>query len=122
MDEDAWRARLINAAKDLMARRLLKAALVLQGEAKKDYSTSNPKPHKNPAPKGQFPRGRTWNLRDSIAIWPDNLGVISNAQKIRVGYLPGAFYGAVLAAKGWKGIKDTYVRVYAVIRGIIQGQ
>jgi hypothetical protein len=95
-----------------LAKRVLAAAVLLQAETKRDYSRSNPRPHNNPAPRGEFPRGRTWNLRDGIAIIPATVeGVMAEGGRVRVGYLPAAFYGVVLANKGWKGIKDTYVRV-----------
>lgn len=113
---------LVEQARRALATRLLAAAALLQAEAKRDYSVSNPAPHDNPAPRGQFPRGRTWNLRDSIAVSPNNVpAIMANDMVVRVGYLPGAFYGAVLANRGWKGIRDTYLRVRSTLRKIILG-
>lgn len=119
---EEYLARVLRDAQDRLARRILAAGLYLQGEAKRDYSRSNPAPHKNPAPKGEFPRGRTWNLRDSIAVQPETIrGIIAADQTVRVGYLPAAFYGAALANRGWKGILDTYTRCRGVVAAIIKG-
>jgi hypothetical protein len=113
---------VVRRARLALASRLLAAAVLLQAEAKRDYSRSNPYPHDNPAPRGEFPRGRTWNLRDSIAIVPTTPQAIAAAgQTVRVGYLPAAFYGAALANRGWKGIEDTYDRVYLQLVRIIGG-
>lgn len=121
-DFDAAIDQLVKRAQEGLARRLLTAAVVLQAQAKGDYSKSNPAPHLNPAPRGQFPRGRTWNLRDSIAIQPTTIaGIIREGQTVRVGYLPAAFYGAALANRGWKGITDSYASVLGEVEKIIQG-
>lgn len=95
------------------AERLLAVATAFQAEAKKDYSRrSNPFPHDHPAPKGQWPAGRTWNLRDSIAIDPPTVaGIVAAGLVVRVGVLTTAHYGAILTAKGWLGLRDTLRRV-----------
>lgn len=111
-DTDAAFDDLKRRATEEAARRLFAAAVLLQAEAKRDYSRSNPAPHGNPAPKGEFPRGRTWNLRDGIAI--DAAGpaeVAAAGLRVRVGYLTGASYGGALSRRGWLGVKDTYARV-----------
>lgn len=108
--------QLVKRAQEGLAKRLLMAAVVLQAQAKSDYSKSNP------APRGQFPRGQTWNLRDSVAIQPTTIaGIIREGQTVRVGYLPAAFYGAALANRGWKGITDSYASVLGEVEKIIQG-
>lgn len=107
--ERAMRERIERRA----AERLLAVAVAFQAEAKRDYSRrSNPFPHDRPAPKGQFPAGRTWNLRDSIAIDPPTVGgIVAAGLVVRVGILKGAWYGAALTARGWRGLKDTLARV-----------
>ena len=99
-----------------MAKRLMAAALMVQAEHKRSLSVANPAPHDSPAPKGSFPAGRTWNLRDSVAVSPDTLAGVASAGSVRVGVLKGAFYGAALTNRGWLGIRDTLSRV----RGRVQ--
>lgn len=112
---------LLERARAQLARRMLAAALLVQAEAKRDYSRgTNPAPHLNPAPPGTFPRARTFNLRDGIAINPSSPADIANAgYRVRVGYLQGAFYGAVLARKGWLGIRDTLARCRPALAKIL---
>src|SRR6202011_2725664 len=62
--------RLMAQMRAAAAARILTAGSLLVAEAKRDYSRSNPRPHDNPAPRGEFPRGRTWNLRDSVTMEP----------------------------------------------------
>jgi hypothetical protein len=107
-------------ARQRLAERLLAAALLLQAEAKRDLSRANPAPHDSPAPQGEFPRARTFNLRDSIAVDAASPAEVeANGQRVRVGYLPGAAYGGILARKGWKGVFDTYRRVEKRIAKIL---
>lgn len=108
---DAERA-MVERIERRAAERLLAVAVAFQAEAKKDYSRrSNPFPHDKPSKPGQWPAGRTWNLRDSIAVSPATVDAIMKAGEVRVGILRNAFYGAVLTARGWKGLKDTLARV-----------
>lgn len=104
-----------------VAKRLLAAAVLTQAEAKRDLSVPNPAPHLNPAPRGEFPRARTFNLRDAQAISPADLGEIARGLFVRVGVLRNAAYGPILASRGWKGIRDTYARVRDRVRRIIGG-
>ena len=103
------------------AKRLLAAALVLQAESKADYGRSNPAPHANPAPRGEFPRGRTWNLRDGVAIEPADLATVAKTLRVRVGWLSAARYGYFLQARGWKGIRDTLARTLPRLRQVLGG-
>lgn len=109
---DAERA-MVERIERRAAERLLAVAVAFQAEAKKDYSRrSNPFPHDKPSKPGQWPAGRTWNLRDSIAVDPPTVaGIVAAGLVVRVGVLRGAYYGAILTAKGWRGLKDTLARV-----------
>lgn len=114
--------QLEHTVREQLARRLLAAAAMLQSEAKRDYSSSNPAPHKTPAPRGEFPRGRTWNLRDAVEIFPRDLAEIARRGKVRVGITKNAFYGAILKQRGWKGIRDTYSRVKPALAKLLGGK
>ncbi len=114
---DAWEKAVRLAA----AKRLLAAALHLQAEAKRDYSRSNPAPHDHPAPRGEFPKGRTWNLRDSVAVDPASLATIAKTLTVRVGWLSGAKYGFFLMQKGWKGLRDTLARTRPQLEALLGG-
>ncbi len=106
----------------LAGQRLMAAAVLLQAEHKRDLSRlSNPAPHRTPAPRGTWPAGRTWNLRDSVAIDPADLNEIVKSGRVRVGLLKNAFYGNVLAVKGWKGLLDTLDRVRGQVVAILTG-
>lgn len=102
-------------------RRLLAAALTLQTDHRLDLSVGNPSPHKNPAPKGQFPRLRTGNLRSGIAITPASIPEVLARGGVAVGYRQNAAYGVFLGAKGWKWIIQTYEAERAAIDRILAG-
>ena len=122
MNTDAAFDDLKRRANDALAARLFAAAVLLQAEAKRDYSRPNPAPHDNPAPKGAFPAGRTWNLRDGIAIDAASPADVAAAgMRVRVGYLTGASYGGALARKGWLGVKDSYSRVRDRVAKLLGG-
>jgi hypothetical protein len=101
---------------------LLVAAITLQTEHVKDLNKSNPRPHRNPAPRGEFPRKRTGNLQAGILIDPPDLQAIKATLSVRVGYSRNADYGAYLGAKGWKWIIDTLTRVEGRIAQLTGGQ
>lgn len=107
-DLDAWAKGVERRARERAGKVLLALATDFQAEAKKDYSVPNPAPHLTPAPRGSWPRGRTWNLRDHIVIDPPSLAAITAAGEVRVGVQKNAFYGAELAKRGWKGLLDSY--------------
>jgi hypothetical protein len=48
---------------------------------------------------GEYPHGRTWNLRDSTKYDPESLEEIAAKLKVSIGYLKNAFYGLVLETK-----------------------
>ncbi len=88
---------------------LMRNALVLQAAHKRNLSKANPPPRfLSPAKRGQFPKARTFNLRDAVAIEPRSLAVIEQTGIVRVGVLVNAAYGEYLKANGWKGIIDTH--------------
>lgn len=103
------------------AKRLIAAAITLQTAHRVDLSVGNPSPHKNPAPKGEYPRLRTGNLRAGIAFAPETIGDVMIEGAISVGYRKNSIYGVYLASKGWKWIVNTYERVRGQIERILQG-
>lgn len=71
---------------------LIACAISVQSQAKRDFSTSYP-----PASKpGEFPHGRTWNLRESIMYDPDDPVKVGREGQVRIGYSTRAPYGAIL--------------------------
>lgn len=102
-------------------RRLLAAALTLQTDHRQDLSVGNPSPHKNPAPRGQFPRLRTGNLRAGVAIAPASIPEVLSRGGVAVGYRQPAIYGTYLGAKGWKWVVDTYNRERTKIDRVLGG-
>lgn len=89
------------------AERLVTCAVTLQSEEMGRLSIANPYPHKNPAPQGEYPRARTFTLRNGVQYDSTTLDVIKKELRVRVGYAARAFYGAILQRKGWKGLLDT---------------
>lgn len=89
------------------AERLVACALALQGEEMRRLSRPNPYPYTDPARKGEYPKARTFNLRNGIWVDPLKLDKVAEQLRIRVGYTARAYYGAILQAKGWKGLLDT---------------
>lgn len=100
---------------------LLQAAMTLQGMHKEDLSESNPPPlHDRPSRPGQYPRGRTWNLRDSVDYLPKTVAEVRfNDLSVRVGYRIEAMYGITLAMRGWKWIGTTLEEHRAELEAII---
>lgn len=92
------------------AERLARAATALVAAHQKNLSVANPSPHRSPAARGQFPRGRTFFLRANIGFVPTTLAEIAAAGQVVVGIHDPAFYGAVLSQRGWLGLTDTYAR------------
>lgn len=92
-----------------LAKRLIAAAIMLQQAEVQNLATANPPPHNNPAPRGQYPRGRTWNLRSNVVFAPSTIPEVADSLSIQVGYRQRAFYGAVLGKRGWKWLADTAV-------------
>lgn len=95
------------------AAELLAIAVRVQAEHKADLSRrANPPPRfAAPSRPGEFPAGRTFNLRDAVALSPSTREEIGRELRVRVGYLAGAKYGAILAAKGWLSVDDTVDRL-----------
>lgn len=102
-------------------RRLLAAAITLQTDHRQDLSVGNPSPHKNPAPKGEYPRLRTGNLRAGVQIAPASIPEVLAKGGVAVGYRQPAFYGVILGGKGWKWVIQTYERERATIDRILAG-
>jgi|SRR5579883_3010892 len=94
------------------AKLLLRAAVILQAEHKRDLSRkTNPPPHTTPSRPGEFPAIRTGNLRDSPAFEPTDLAEVRQTLTVRVGIRKNAEYGWWLYRKGWLGLPDTLARV-----------
>lgn len=101
------------------ARKLAAAAVKLVAAHQKNLSVANPSPHANPAPKGSFPRGRTYFLRANIGFVPSTLPQIAAAGRVTVGVFPPAEYGVILKHKGWLGLADTWSRSKRdILRGL----
>jgi hypothetical protein len=98
-------------------KRLRAAALLLQAEHKRDLSTANPAPHRNPSRPGQYPKARTYNLRDAVTAEMVKYGV-----EWRVGYLVNAEYILALTNKQRKNIEDTAERIRPRINQLLQGK
>lgn len=90
------------------AKKLLTNAIKLQVRHKRNLSRANPRPHRNPSRPGEFPKARTFNLRDAVAIEPTQLAIIEHTGRVRVGVLVNAVYGEYLFQQGWKGIIDSH--------------
>lgn len=96
--------------RQLIDRRLLAAAVLLQGEHKRDLSKTYP-----PASKvGQFPAARTLNLRDAPAV-------VRIPGGYRVGYLANAAYIVFLAAHGRLTVVHTARRIAPRLARIVRG-
>jgi hypothetical protein len=116
-DEEAFaRALRIHAAK-----RLASAAVKLVAAHQKNLSVANPAPHATPAPKGSFPRGRTFFLRANVGFLPTSLSEIADTEGVTVGIFEPAGYGAILTRRGWLGLGDTYSRSRSEILRSLRG-
>lgn len=90
------------------AKTLLTNAVKLQLRHKRNMSRANPAPHTSPSKAGEYPKARTFNLRDAVAIEPRDLKTIEMTGRVRVGVLVNAVYGEYLFRAGWKGIIDSH--------------
>lgn len=104
------------------ARRLVRVALHVVAAHQKNLSVANPAPHKTPAPRGQYPRGRTFFLRANVGYAPTALAEIARNGEIVVGVFAPAIYGMYLRNKGWKGLLDTIQAEYSRIDAILHGR
>jgi hypothetical protein len=80
---------------------VLAAALHFQAEAKKDLGWPTP-PRTTTRPRGEFPKGRTWNLRDAVVIDPPDLATVARTRPGRVASR-AARYGFFLLEEGLEG-------------------
>ena len=104
-----------------LARRILRAGLTLQSAHRDDLSVGNPSPHATPAPRGDYPRLRTGNLRANVVLSTYAPGDVERTLSLAIGYRPAGTYGLYLAAAGWKGLLDTYAREKGRIDALLQG-
>lgn len=114
-------AGLAARLRDQAARRLLAVALTFQAEARKDLSRGNPAPHRNPAPRGEFPRLRTGQGRAAVSLETADRRRIAAEGRVRVGLTPAGEHLAVLRRRGWKGLGDTLARCRAQLAAIQAG-
>jgi hypothetical protein len=114
-------ATIVHLVRTEVARRILKAALTMQSAHRGDLSVGNPAPHRNPAPRGDYPRFRTGSGRANVALTTTNLAEIARNLSVGVGYRPAGMHLLWLNRKGWKGLMDTYDRVKGQIQAILQG-
>lgn len=101
------------------AEKLIACGITLQSAEMQALSVANPYPHTNPAPKGKHPRARTFNLRNSILYAPTSIDETKRTLLVRVGYAAGAFYGPILARRGWLGMIDTLAAIRGRLRQIL---
>lgn len=101
--------------KATLDQRVLAAAVLLQGEHKRDLSKMNPSPHLTPSKPGQYPRARTLNLRNAVTV--KKLG----PERYRVGYLKSAWYIVALAKIKRLTVVDTAERIKPRMIRIIRG-
>lgn len=104
----AWNGDAMKAnRRDQLAKRLIAAAIILQTEHTADLSSTYP-----PASKpGEFPHGRTWNLRSAIDYEPKTAAEVARDMEVRVGYQQRAWYILRLVKLGRKSLRDTMKRV-----------
>lgn len=95
------------------AKVLLRNALVLQAEHKRRLSKFNPRPFRNSSKPGEYPRARTYNLRDAVVIEPSSLSIIEQTGSVSVGVLTGAKYVEWLVQSGRLGIRKTHADLIA---------
>lgn len=111
----------IQAMREAIAEKLLKAAVVTQTEHMKRLDVQNPPPYKTPAKIGEWPRKRTGFGQSHIFIEPRSKSEIARTLTVRIGYGVSAFYLAILKDKGWKGLTDTLDAIRPQIRAILEG-
>ena len=110
----------IEAAKQAMELRvgqlLIAAAIAVQSDLKRELSKSYP-----PASKpGEFPRGRTWNLRESVMYDPTDPMKVGRQQFVRIGYSTRAPYGAILELfRRRLGLREVAKRLKGTIGAIL---
>jgi hypothetical protein len=72
---------------------LVRVAVEAQSELRRELSRSYPPP----SIAAEFPRGRTWNLREGAGVYePADPMKAGKAGRVRIGYTSAAFYGAIL--------------------------
>lgn len=101
--------------------RLIKAAITLQVEMMRLLNISNPPPHDNPAPRGDYPRKRTGNLQGQIGYSPTSITDVVREKSIKVGYGKQGFYGIALARRGWKSIRNAAHEIRQKLQKILEG-
>lgn len=110
-----------DAAKRLVreraAKALLAAAATLVAEHKRDLSTSYP-----PASRaGEFPHGRTWNLRSAVDSEPKSVAEVAQSLRVRVGYRRNAEYILYLVKAKRSWLLDTARRIQDRLRAMLAG-
>jgi len=104
-----------------VAERLVACAVTLQSQEMANLSVANPYPYKTPSAPGEYPKARTFNLRNSIEYHPTALDEIKRTLRIRVGYAARGFYGPILATKGRKWMLDTLELIRPTLAKLLAG-
>jgi hypothetical protein len=102
--------------RDRVAQSLIAIAALVQGEHMRDLSQSYP-PASRP---GEFPHGRTWNLRSSVDYEPKSKADVAATGRIRIGYQERAKYIVWLVQWGRKWLMDTVERVRPRIDSVLK--
>jgi len=105
--------RAVGAIEKQVQARLMAAAVLLQAEHKRDLSKANPAPHGNPSKPGEYPKARTYNLRDAVSI--EKVG----PYEVRVGYLRSAWYIVPLSIRLRLNVRDTAERIQSRLNAIL---
>jgi hypothetical protein len=104
------------------AKKLARVAVHIVAAHQRNLSVANPAPHKTPAPRGQYPRGRTFFLRANVGFQPTSLPDLARTLAVSVGVYEPAIYGLYLRNKGWKGLLDTIRAESARIDALLNGR
>lgn len=95
---------------------LVAVAGIAQSELTAALSTSYPPASKE----GEFPHGRTWNLRSAVMYEPTKPIDAGRKNAIRIGYSIRAAYGAILELlRGRLGLNEILKRIKPRIDGLL---
>jgi len=107
-------AKILDKLDKQVQARLMGAAVMLQAEHKRDLSKANPRPHLSPSKVGEYPKARTYNLRDAVAV--EKVG----PYEIRVGYWASAWYILPLSNRARLNVTHTAARIKARVDAILR--
>lgn len=106
-DLGSWSEAVQRRMRERAGKVIYALATDFQGEVKKDLSVPNPTGATPSAP-GQFPRARTFNLRDAVVVDRTLAETIATGE-VRVGVLKSAWYLLPLVRRLKRlGLADSY--------------